>query len=233
MNSNSFILSKNEIHVWRVSIIKHQRNQKGLEAVLSNSEKQRVSQFRFEKDRSMYAISHGTLRELIARYLSTDAVALEFNINSFGKPYLEKTPLRFNISHSMDVALIAITKDVEIGVDVEMLDTKTDCLTLAKRFFAKCEYEAILSAPEANRVPSFYRLWTGKEAIIKARGKGLSIPLDSFSIVPYIQGSETLNPQSNLGESSIWTLSSLEVVPPYVASLAYEGKERTVLARDW
>ena len=235
MMQASFVLKENEVHVWRVSLDALAEECEGLAAVLSFDEKQRAERFRFEKDRKQYIVSHGILRKLLSGYLKCEAREIVFAANDFGKPFIENARLKFNLSHSENIALIAIANKLEVGVDVEALDRKVEYLDLAKRFFSQSEFEELATYPEKSLIHAFFRCWTGKEAIIKAKGEGLSIPLDSFSLSLSGDGIQKISLSQQEIESSTWALAPIEVNESYLAALAYEDKggERIIIVRDW
>ena len=235
MMQANFVLEENEVHVWRVSLDASVDLQKKCTTILSADERQRSKRFHFVKHRRQYVISHGVLRELLGRYLRCTADGIDFVVNQFGKPYLENVRLKFNLSHSEDFALIAIASNLEVGVDVEAINRKVEYLDLAKRFFSQQEFREIAAYPEEHQALAFFRCWTGKEAIIKAKGEGLSIPLDSFSVSLIGDGIQKISLSSEEIGSSTWALAPLEVNESYLAGLAYEDKggERNIIVRDW
>ena len=230
-----FVLEENEVRVWRIALDALAEERTGLAAILSADERQRAERFRFAKDRNQYIISHGILRKALSKYLKCDPNGIVFAANEFGKPYLENARLKFNLSHSENIALIAITNEVEVGVDVEAINRKVEYLDLAERFFSQDEFEAIAAYPEKSLPHAFFRCWTSKEAIIKAKGEGLSIPLDSFSVSLNSDGIQKIDLSSKERGSSTWMLAPIEVNESCLASLAYEDKggEKNIIVRDW
>jgi 4'-phosphopantetheinyl transferase len=126
-------------------------------ATLTEDERSRSARFRFERDRRRYIVARGVLRELLGRALGTEASRLRFVYNAFGKPALSRSSLKFNVSHSADLALVAITTGREIGVDIEYLRPERDYAEIAR-----CDPR------------TFFEAWTKREAYIKARGEGLA-----------------------------------------------------------
>ncbi|WP_309024925.1 4'-phosphopantetheinyl transferase superfamily protein [Pelagicoccus sp. SDUM812002] len=137
------------------------------------------------------------------------------------------------MSHSSNVALMAIAMGVDVGIDVEETHADIEYLDLAERFFSQSEYRAILASPAEDRILSFYRCWTGKEALVKAIGEGLSIPFDSFSISVGREASQVIKMNSEQKASTHWTVRQIDVGRRYRGSLAYEGEERKVTCLDW
>jgi len=186
-------LASNYIHVWSVSTSKLGNLEK-LAEVLSPEESARAEKFHFEADRRAFVICRGTLRRLISFYTGLDARRIGFRVGPQGKPSLKEehaSGLRFNVSHSGEIALLAFCRNQEIGIDVELKRADVDFLSLAEMSFSKDERTALLSCAPTDRANLFYELWTCKEACIKADGRGLSVPLDQFSV-------------ANRGDDSQW-----------------------------
>lgn len=178
------ILTGNCVHVWSVSTSKAHKLET-FAAVLSHEEKARADRFHFERDRCAFIVCRGMLRRLISAYTGLDASRIEFRLGPQGKPSLKEeheSGLRFNVSHSGDIALLAFSLHQEIGVDVELKRADVDFLSLAELSFSRDERAAIHSCSPADRADLFYEFWTCKEACIKADGRGLSVPLDQFSV---------------------------------------------------
>jgi 4'-phosphopantetheinyl transferase len=149
---------------------------------LSPAERDRARRFISPLHGLRYARSHTALRHLLGRRMRLAPAALEFVTNAFGKPALIQGGAHFNLSHSGDLALIGLAEN-PIGVDVEWADeTASDLRAIAERMFAPEEFDQVASAAEFTS--AFYRCWVRKEAVVKAEGEGLSLPLRSFSVRP-------------------------------------------------
>ncbi len=156
-------------------------------AVLSREERERANRFHFEKDRRLFIISHAFLRFVLSRYLEHPPGELSFRTNSHGKPFLDVSGkdkgLRFNLSHTRGLVALILGVEEEVGCDVECTERSQRFDDLGKHFFSPSEVGMLekLSSSE-ERKECFFRLWTLKEAYIKAVGRGLSLSLKSFSI---------------------------------------------------
>jgi 4'-phosphopantetheinyl transferase len=139
--------------------------------VLSAAERSRAERFRFERDRQAFIARRIFLREVLAGYLGADPSAVEFEYNEFGKPLIPSRKVHFSASHSAGFAVIAVSRIHAVGVDVERIQA-VDYHAIAHRFFSAGE------ANELDDLESFYRIWTRKEACLKARGIGLSGSLE-------------------------------------------------------
>lgn len=172
------------VHAWSVSTSEPHKLETFAE-VLSPEEKARADRFHFERDRRAFIVCRGALRRLLSAYTGLDASRIGFRVGPQGKPSLQEphgSDLRFNVSHSGEIALLAFSLFQEIGVDVELKRKELDFLSLAELSFSRDERAAIVSCSPGDRADLFYEFWTCKEACIKADGRGLSVPLDQFSV---------------------------------------------------
>ena len=187
-------------------------------ATLSDDERSRAARFRFERDRRRFVVARGALRELLGRYLDTDPGQIRFIYNAFGKPELDPDfgRLNFNLAHSGDIALIAIARDADVGVDVERIDGRGESsyADVAQNFFSATEVDALSRVPSHLYDQAFFSCWTMKEAYVKGRGEGLTLPLTSFS-VPI-----TTDPAPAAVRCGRWSLFTLQPAPGYVGALA-------------
>jgi 4'-phosphopantetheinyl transferase len=149
----------------------------------------RASRFHFEKDRIYFTRCRSALRSLLAGYLAIPATEIRFECLTSGKPQLaaEQNPrtLQFNVSHSANMALIAVGSERRLGVDIEKIRSEVDTASLAERFFSLRERAGLQALPDHLRVPGFFACWTRKEAFLKATGDGLSFPLVDFSVTTH------------------------------------------------
>ena len=173
---------------------------------------------------------------LLGRYLDVPPETLSFDYGLFGKPRLTglKTPMQFNASHSGDILLIAITLDRAVGIDVERIRSNLAVLEIAERFFSPLERGALAALPDALRIDAFFDCWTRKEAYIKARGKGLSLPLNGFDVafVPS-EPAKLLATRPDAAEACRWRLCELDIADGYKAALAVEGEQWMLKCWDW
>jgi 4'-phosphopantetheinyl transferase len=225
-----------EVHVWRTNLDLLTSDSAGLRRILSSDERERVDRFHFEADRQRSLVGRACLRLLLGEILNLPANKLRFEYSEFGKPRLVPTQeqhLRFNLSHSGDLILVAITKGRAVGVDVERIRS-VDIDGVAARFFSINEYERLALLTGPGRYEAFYTCWTRKEAYLKARGEGLSIPLNQFD-VSFLPNEEArlLEARHDPGETERWKLLPVSVPPGYVASVAAEGLDWKLKFRDW
>ena len=192
---------------------------------MSASEKERANRFVFEKDKNRFVISHGLLKKIIGLKLNRDPQSLFFEVGKYGKPRLGPSfeSLYFNISHSADLALVAISSDREIGVDVEKMVKKKDLEALVDRFFSNDEITEFKNKPEDQKIKTFYQLWTKKEAFLKAKGVGLSGGLEKQNIKPD-QHFQIIHEIASASDQKIWTIQNLDCAEGYFGAVCVEGE---------
>ena len=153
------------------------------ERFLSDEELERAAQFRFAADRQRFVAAHVALRLALAEETGERPEALRFTRSAFGKPSLSGWPrVRFSLSHSLGLGLLAIGERGPLGADVELLRPIPDALALAAQHFTDSENEALLALPAAEREHAFLTCWTRKEACLKAIGLGLVVPTERFEV---------------------------------------------------
>lgn len=157
-----------------------------LHALLSAREREQEAAFRFADDRLRYRVTRAMVRTVLSRYAAVDPGGWEFSANAYGRPRIAAhhgvPALDFNISHTRGLIALAVGSGAELGVDVENLAARNASPGIAEQFFSRHEAAALAALPEPLRAERFFEYWTFKEAYIKARGMGLSLPLDRFSI---------------------------------------------------
>lgn len=226
-------LQSGDVHVWRVDLEQPEDAVQQFRSTLDDDEIHRADRFHFEKDRRAFALSRGFLRYVIGRYLGTKPGAVRFSYGPYGKPALDgSNALRFNLSHSRAVALVAVTESKEVGVDVEYIRADFATEDIARRFFSPREVEAFNALPRDQQVAAFFRCWTRKEAYIKAIGRGLSQPLDGFDVtlVPDLPPALL---RADEDDVSRWSLSDIEVGDDYAAGLVVEGQISNMRCWQW
>lgn len=223
---DSLNLESHHVDVWRLSLNLLVDSVKLIESTLSADESARAARFHFEVDKNRFIVAHGVLRKILRRYLHCDPTELTFSLNQYGKPALVNSALEFNLSHSGDFALIAVTQGRKIGVDVERIRQGISSHVIAQQYFSKSEVAELQSLPIEKREAAFFICWTRKEAYIKAQGLGLSLPLESFD-VSLTPGHPAIlrATRPDEKEAAHWTLRSLDVDPKYAGAVAVEGSD--------
>ena len=221
------ILDDGQLHVWFLQTGRASDARRLLET-LSTDEVERAERFRFDRDRARFVLARGMLRTLLGRYLDAEPSSLAFSNNDYGKPSLAGEwagrGVEFNLSHSHEVVLYAFARGRAVGVDVEHVRPELAGEDIAARFFSAPEVEALRGQPADARAWAFFSCWTRKEAYIKARGEGLSHPLDGFAVSVDSEARDVaLDVFGDAAESLRWTLISLLPEEGYVAALAAKG----------
>lgn len=206
-------------HVWRIALDGERERAEELALLLSDDERARAARFRFDRHRRHYIVGRATLRRILGLYLELAPDEVAFRYGPRGKPELsgrEGAPLDFNLSHSGDLALCVVAR-WPVGIDLERLREVPDADLIAARFFTPAE--VALQRVAINRDAAFLRQWTRKEAIIKAVGVGLSMPLDSFDVSSLGRGPIRLAEDSG-DANNAWHVVDIEAAAGYVAALA-------------
>lgn len=221
-------LPPDEVHVWRVGLVADDSAARRLLDRLSAAEIERAGRFRFDADRRRFVAAHAALRSILAGYVGLEPAELTLALAGGGKPFVEiagtPSPIRFNLSHSQDLALVAVSHQREVGIDLEWLARARDAEGIAARYFSTVERRALDRLTGDDRRRAVLRAWVVKEAYLKACGDGLTRRLEDFDVVIGAdEGSRLLEVRDRPGDESRWTLRCLRPHPEFVAALAVEG----------
>jgi 4'-phosphopantetheinyl transferase len=198
-----------------------------LATLLTAEERDRAHRFAFDRDRRRFIVSRARLRQLLSMRLAVRPESIELIYGKHGKPALAPpfadSGLRFNVSHSEDIAVYAFSMGREIGIDVEAVRTINDADAIAARFFSPRENEAYLALDLRDKTRGFFNCWTRKEAFIKAHGDGLSYPLDRFdvSLAPD-EPAKILRVADAQGNACGWALDSFEPASGFVGAIVMQ-----------
>jgi 4'-phosphopantetheinyl transferase len=212
------VLAPLEAHVWRARLDLPPATLAELAAVLRSDELMRAARFRFPRDRDRHIAARGLLRMILGRYVRRDPARLRLASAPHGKPYLVAgagvAPLRFNVAHADDLALVAVAWRREVGVDVEREHPDRVDLEVARRMFAAEETQALEVLPPAQRRHAFFTLWTMREAY--AKGTGLGLAADDAH-----------------APAASWSVRPLPIDAGYAAALAVERGAVSVRCWEW
>jgi len=220
--SGDIVLAAGEIHLWWIDVRVGVQMQQQLSGLLQQDERDRAARFYFEPDRRRFVVARAAMRSVLAGYLNVQAERISFQHGPCGKPWIAANALRFNGSHSGNWALLAVSSDQELGVDVERVDSARADRGLARRFFAPAEVTELENLPVSERVRGFFNCWTRKEAFIKATGEGLQRPLDSFQVSLGPRRTACLL-QVDGKRNTRWCMWSLEAPAGYTSALVVDG----------
>lgn len=228
-------LGRDEVHVWQASLNLPPALMEAFRQILAADELARAARFVFERDRGHFIAARGMLRTLLGRYVNREPATLSFHYGANGKPALVgeggEAAIRFNLSHSHGAGLYAFSRGREVGIDLERMRADLAIMEIARRFFSPAEAAMLSALPIEAQRQAFFRCWTGKEAYVKARGHGLSLPLDQLDMPlgPEEQGAGPGEPS----EASRWTLQEFTPAPGYAAALAVEGRGWRLACWRW
>lgn len=224
LSSSQRLPASGELQVWSAELDCPVDVARAFEPHLAEDELEKAARFRFQLHRDRYVVGRGILRTLIGRYLDCSAGAIRFAYDVHGKPALDhaSTALSFNVSHSENAALYAFCVGFEIGVDVERLRPAAARERVAEHFFSASEVATLRSLAPELQPRAFLACWTRKEAFLKARGDGLTLPLNAFDVA-FAPGEAPalLRTAWAPEEASTWALYDLSAsLDDHVAALA-------------
>ena len=223
-------LAADEVHVWSVPLDDARTPWTNLSTVLATDERQRAERFRVEDARRRFVVARAALRNLLGQYLQMPPDEIAFDYDANGKPRLKDTApsseLQFNLAHSGELALVAVTRGCEVGVDVERLRAVTHWQEIAERYFHPREVADIVALPTAQQIAAFLRCWTGKEAILKALGAGVTQSLDFFVGQSVPQDGTWIDVPAAASKPARCRLHPLAPAADYVGAVACLNAER-------
>ena len=227
-------LDSGQIHVWTATLAVHGDALAQHRALLANEEKARADRFVFPRVRERFIVARAILRRLLSVYVRGHPAELCFGYAARGKPYLlHGSELHFNLSHAEDAAMIAIATQREIGIDIEATARNVDIEGVARKVFSPDEFVRLTALAPADRRAAFFRIWTRKEAYIKARGDGFGYPTRSFS-VSLLPGDEDAlldGARQAIGQLD-WRIAEIVAPEGFCAALAVPGRDWSVLRFD-
>ena len=209
------------IAVWTATLATLRPMAEAYLASLDPAEKERMARFRFEVDRERFLLGHGWLREVLGTYLQCSSESIVYRRGRFGKPFLEGHPLRFNISDTKDAVAIAISKEREVGVDIETTSRRVHHVEVGQHYFTPEEIAAIDEAPDGKR--RFLEFWTRKEAVLKASGVGIMDDLHLLRVNAPMNELRITHPEFIAMASDEYHVRTWAVGDEHLISLAVES----------
>jgi 4'-phosphopantetheinyl transferase len=220
------------VHVWAVRLDDASVDLERGYNLLSPDERERVVRFKFERHRRRYLVAHIALHEILSRYLPIEPARLSFDLGPHGKPMIAQTlapsDIEFNLSHSNEMALLAVTRGREVGVDIEHAREKFVFQEVAERFFTTKEVAAMRGLPSTLQRQAFFKCWTSKEAFLKAKGTGLSGALDEVEIT--LGSDDLVRIGANVPN---WWLFELDPIAGYEAALVVANTPVPIDCYQW
>ncbi len=231
------ILLSNAVHVWVVDLDHPSSCWRQFEAVLSAEERTKADLFRFASLRSRYITCRAILRNILSGYTHQQPEMLTILAGPYGKPFLQQAAndqaVEFNVSHSQQLALIAVTRGRPVGIDVERIDHHCPIDLLSTQFFSSREIAALQALPPYLRTEAFFTCWTRKEAVLKARGDGLSTPLSACEVTLLPDNAALPQLAWNPTDTTCWSLRQLNPAPGYTAAIAVRGHDWKLSCWHW
>jgi 4'-phosphopantetheinyl transferase len=226
------------VHLWAVALDRAPASLERLGRTLAPDERSRAAAFHFERDRSRFIVARSALRAILAHYSGQAPERLIFRYGRRGKPVLDDScggaSIRFNLSHSHGLALCAVARDRDVGVDVERVRRELRVEAIVERFFSEREKAAFRALGAEHRQEAFFRCWTRKEAYQKSRGEGFFRSPGGFTVsVPPDDPPRLIEVDGEPGEAARWTLEDLRPAPDYVGSVIAEGQGWTSSRWSW
>ena len=232
--ADSWNLNPDDVHVWVVDLDAAEDRAPTAKLVLSAEEQMRASRFRFDADRKRFVVSHLAMRIMLARYAGTLPHKIRFRQGTFGKPQLEHiSGVYFNLSRSNGLAVFAVSRRDNIGVDIEYLRDILDIHSLASAVLTDPEQRHLGNLKTEAIHEAFLRFWTRKEAILKAVGQGLSAnPKDIDVLADEIRYHPLSQSPVGFGSSDLWHIAEIVPGPNYLGALAVPAGNRRTYCWD-
>lgn len=227
-----------DVHVWCAFLDVKEDELQLFQQTLDSEEQLRADRFYFELDRTRFIVSHGLLRIILGSYMNIEPDKLQFSYGPQGKPFLAESfqgkKLEFNMSHSHEFALYAVTFNRQVGVDLEHIYRFAETDSLAYQILSKQEKTAWRKYPVNEKLDLLFRYWTCKEAYVKATGEGIAQPLEKIHI-SLNQGSEVrfISINRSVREALRWSLQELYPFPGFAAALVVEGFDYRLNHWQW
>lgn len=226
-------LTAGQVDVWLTAVDAIDADRlRAYEALMDAEERARWQRFRVPKPRLVHLVARALLRTTLSRYADVEPTGWRFETNDYGRPHIAApetgTDLRFNLSHTDRLVVLAVAEGCEIGIDTESIDRSLDIAEIAPIVFEASELAALQSTPEHQRRDIFFAFWTLKESYIKARGMGMSLPLDGFAFdLQQAQPRITFN-QRCPDDAARWQFRRFNPTPDHVLAVAVEVPEAAV-----
>lgn len=228
-------------HIWRMCLREIKPQENDIKKILSDEERTRAEKIKSPDDKSLFILRSWVLRVLVQNYTGILADRVEFCRSAWGKPSVvqngEPVLIDFNMAHSGDSMIVAFGKGIRLGVDLEYIQSDYPAMDIGMRFFTAKEKMALKEAPADRLLQLFFEIWVRKEAFVKAVGRGLTTPLDSFE-VPLTNREECL-PSATQGGTEVerhgklWFFMDVPFGPSHKACLVTSPRLSAINMFDW
>jgi len=200
-----------------------------LESWLDGWERDRAARFHFAEDRARFILGRGLLRQCLSPWLDQAPETIRFSLTERDRPILaDDESLQFSLTHSHELVAVALTARARIGIDLEWMQAKNDLPGIAKRILSEADHRAFLALSESEKVPAFFRIWTRKEAYLKATGEGITDALQQISVSFGPEATSSVRDSRHAPGAPAWSLFALPVPPDYMGSVACDAPDREV-----
>ena len=222
----AFLLN-HTVNIWKIDYSTFSGEEETGIQILNTQEQIRAQKFHFQTDRKRFRVTRALLKIILSQITGKNPADITFSYNQHGKPYLEDNlNINFNVSHSGNTGLIAISDLGPLGTDVEKYRNRIDTDKMARRFFSEQEQEAFLKIADRQKLQGFFYGWTRKEALIKALGLGLAMPLKSFDVtLTPGQPARLLDIRHKDEQARDWTIKDIHLAGEYAAAFAVKAKD--------
>ena len=227
-----FYLPPQTIHVWHFNQLSTEIPETDFVSLLNPREQARLDRLKHPQQRQRHMQAQAKLRILLSKYLNTSAQEIEFNHHEYGKPYVANQALQFNLTHSKDRGMLAVGLDITLGLDLECWHSLRNRELLINRHFAKSEQSAWSAVPNNERESTFFRLWTCKEAFMKATGRGLGLGLSRCAF-DWRDSLKLIACPQEYGDPENWAVTPIAVHGGASATLVTDDHSATVVNRLW
>lgn len=224
-------LADKELHVWRACLDLSPALLQSTAGTLNANESERAAKFSVPRARERFTAGRGILRQLLGIYLGLDPEEVEFRYGPQGKPALSaahNSEVCFSVSHSQGMGLFALARGADVGVDIEEVKADFKGMEIAFHFFSEDEISELGKLPPGLVDKAFFECWTGKEAYVKARGEGLSLPLRTFSL-RFVNREQILRDETGRR----WSCYALEPAAGFAGAVVAAGEGWTLKYYDW
>jgi 4'-phosphopantetheinyl transferase len=230
------VLFEDDVHLWFSSLDLPASSLQQLEATLDTNERERAKGFCFELERTRFVVGRGLLRRILGQYAAVEPGKLRFNYSSRGKPSLRNSfgggRIQFSLAHSSGYAIYAFTLGRRVGVDLERV-VPVESEEIANRLFSDREKAAVHALAGNERRETFFKIWTAKEAYLKACGEGLTYPLNKIETPIDPPEVPPLRVQGDMQKDSRWSLEQLRPISDFTAALVVEGYNYRLASWRW